>query len=130
MSAIIYKAMIMKVTEIKGNNMQTIIFEDKGQDFTEWVINDGVVVDCQPCQAFVWVGKEVQVNGDTAFIRQGDDAVPVNYRVVSIEDTNGDYLKGFQDAQNSKKDQATYDQKEQYRFGFNVAVSFNNRQTA
>lgn len=110
--------------------MQTIKFEDKGQDFTEWVINDGVVVDCQPHQARVWVGKEVVVDGDTAFIRKGDDAVPVNYRVVSLEDTNGDYVQGFQDAQNSKKDQKTYDQKEQYHFGFNVAVSFDKRQTA
>lgn len=122
--------MLIKDNGNKVNIMQTIKFEDKGQDFTEWVITDGVVVDCQPQQAFVWVGKEVVVDGDIAFIRQGDDAVPVNYRIITLEDTNSDYVQGFQDAKNSNKDQAIYDQKEQYRFGFNVAVSFDKRKTA
>ena len=31
--------------------MLTIIFEDRGQDFREWDIQDGMVVGCRPKQA-------------------------------------------------------------------------------
>lgn len=32
---------------------------DSGQDFTEWYIRDGIVIDCQPGQGRVWVGTKV-----------------------------------------------------------------------
>ena len=40
----------------------TIIrFEDHGQDFLTWEVNEfGVVVDCKPCQTFVWKGCVVK----------------------------------------------------------------------
>ena len=31
--------------------MIRVTFEDQGQDFLEWDIEDGVVVDCRPFQA-------------------------------------------------------------------------------
>ena len=39
--------------------MQTVIFEDHGQDFLEWDIEDGVVVDCRPFQSWLWNGTKV-----------------------------------------------------------------------
>jgi hypothetical protein len=49
--------------------MITVFFEDDGQDFLEWDINDkGEVVDCRPYQGNVWIGVKV-VNKD---IKPGD----------------------------------------------------------
>lgn len=40
--------------------MKTITFEDMGQDFLEWDIDDKlVVVGCRPFQASVWVGTQL-----------------------------------------------------------------------
>jgi len=39
--------------------MQTIHFEDHGQDFLEWDIEDGAVVDCRPFQGWLWNGTKV-----------------------------------------------------------------------
>lgn len=39
--------------------MITIFFEDHGQDFLEWDIEDGVVVDCRPFQGWLWNGTRV-----------------------------------------------------------------------
>lgn len=36
-----------------------ITLEDRGQDFTEWYVRDGIVIDCQPSQGRVWVGTKV-----------------------------------------------------------------------
>lgn len=109
--------------------MKTITFEDRGQDFTEWVIHNGIVIDCQPFQARVWVGKEVRVEGNKAYIRVGDSAVPINYRVVSIEDTDEAYFQGFNDANSGKKDGSLYESNKQYRYGFNVAMSLTAKQS-
>ena len=37
----------------------TVKFEDCGQDFLEWDICNGVVIDCRPFQASVWVNCRV-----------------------------------------------------------------------
>lgn len=41
-----------------------VVFEDKGQDFTEWYVEsrNGVhtVIDCQPFQGLVWVGSQLK----------------------------------------------------------------------
>ena len=37
----------------------TVIFEDHGQDFLDWDIEDGVVVDCRPFQLWFWKGTKV-----------------------------------------------------------------------
>jgi hypothetical protein len=39
--------------------MITVTFEDHGQDFLEWDIEDGVVVDCRPFQSWLWNGTKV-----------------------------------------------------------------------
>ena len=40
--------------------MKTIVFEDHGQDFLEWEIDDkGVVTGCRPFQGSIWGGKRV-----------------------------------------------------------------------
>lgn len=40
--------------------MLTVFFEDDGQDFLEWDINDkGEVVDCRPFQGDIWIGTKV-----------------------------------------------------------------------
>lgn len=40
--------------------MITVFFEDDGQDFLEWDINDkGEVVACRPFQGAIWIGTKV-----------------------------------------------------------------------
>jgi hypothetical protein len=40
--------------------MYTVVFEDDGQDFLEWdVDDDGEVVGCRPFQDWVWVGTYI-----------------------------------------------------------------------
>ncbi len=40
--------------------MITVFFEDDGQDFLEWDLNDkGEVIDCRPFQGDVWIGTKV-----------------------------------------------------------------------
>lgn len=50
------------------DNMITVHFVDDGQDFLEWDINNGEVVDCRPFQGDVWIGTKVH-NTD---IQEGD----------------------------------------------------------
>lgn len=103
--------------------MRTIKFEEKGQDFKEWIIDNGVVVDCQPFQYFAWVGKKVLIAEDCALVFLDGDYTPLNYKIVSNEETNCNYAEGFRDAKDSKKNQPAYDKEEQYRFGYNVAIT-------
>ncbi|WP_193222238.1 hypothetical protein [Alkalilimnicola sp. S0819] len=73
--------------------MQTIRFEDQGQDFLEWDIDqEGVVVDSRPFQRHVWCGTQVQ---DVAIGQQPTVITPhvgvaglLNYRVVHIRQAN------------------------------------------
>jgi len=39
--------------------MLTVYFEDHGQDFLEWDIEDGKVVGCRPFQEWLWKGTLV-----------------------------------------------------------------------
>lgn len=40
-------------------SVQKITFVDSGQDFTDFYIREGIVIDCQPAQGMVWVGTKV-----------------------------------------------------------------------
>lgn len=70
-----------------------INFEDNGQDFLWWTINErGLVVDCGPFQASVWCGSIVV---DTELLQPGDpvdfvsrhgDVLMLKHRVKSIEE--------------------------------------------
>lgn len=39
--------------------VQKITLVDRGQDFTEWYVRDGIVIDCQPFQGWMWVGTKL-----------------------------------------------------------------------
>lgn len=41
------------------SEVQKISFVDSGQDFTEFYVREGVVIDCQPAQGRFWVGTKV-----------------------------------------------------------------------
>jgi len=71
--------------------MITVHLEDHGQDFLEWDIKDGVVIDCRPFQGWLWNGTKV-LNTE---IRPGDilDIIPpsggqttLNYPVEKVVD--------------------------------------------
>lgn len=70
-----------------------ISFADSGQDFTEWYVRDGIVIDCQPHQGRVWVGAQVlqavtdikaggQLNIKT---RTVDKPMVLNHQIESVE---------------------------------------------
>ena len=51
-----------------------VTFVDDGQDFIDWYIKDRVVIDCQPFQGRIWVGKVV-TNSDFETIGKGDSLI-------------------------------------------------------
>lgn len=51
--------------------MITVTFENHGQDFLEWDIEAGKVVDCRPSQAGYWIGTEVH----NLHIQAGDNLI-------------------------------------------------------
>jgi len=73
---------------LKKTATQKIIFEDDGQDFYEWWIDEyGEVLHCAPFQAFVWNGKMV----DTFNMRKGaylplQNGMFIQHRVKKIVD--------------------------------------------
>lgn len=70
-----------------------ITFEDHGQDFLTWQLDDnGVVVDCMPFQASTWCGLRVlhperlRVGSIVTFVRgRSRRASTIRYRVAAIE---------------------------------------------
>jgi hypothetical protein len=73
-----------------------ITLEDRGQDFTEWYVRDGVVIDCQPNQGRFWVGTKVMscadlVAGSTInVITLSGEETTLNYPVQAIETLSPD----------------------------------------
>jgi hypothetical protein len=70
-----------------------IFFEDRGQDFLWWVVDDkGAVIDCGPFQATVWT-KCTVLNHDRLFVGGGvliktpqeEKPLTINYLIESIE---------------------------------------------
>ena len=75
--------------------MITVHLEDHGQDFLEWDIVNGVVVDCRPCQAWLWNGTRVHNTkiqpGDVLDITsRNDQRTTLNYRVERVVRTRRD----------------------------------------
>lgn len=77
----------MKVTKIT--------LEDNGQDFLEWYVKDGIVIDCQPFQGSAWVGCTV-INdkprkGSVLSIYQllGETRYNLNHKVAKVETLSG-----------------------------------------
>lgn len=70
-----------------------IYFEDHGQDFLWWDLNEKKeVVDCGPFQASVWVGSKVTSDLEQGtqidFISKFDDILKLNYPIQTIENYN------------------------------------------
>jgi len=67
--------------------MKTIFFEDQGQDFLEWDINDkNEVIDSRPYQRRVWVGFKVDrvVIGECPLFKNPADP-DYGWRVLKYE---------------------------------------------
>lgn len=62
--------------------------EDHGQDFTLFVVNEeNVIVDCQPFQQDVWIGKKLAMPasvGDKPILMINDVPNQLNYAVTEI----------------------------------------------
>ena len=68
----------------------TVHFEDLGQDFTEWDIENGIVTGCRPFQAWMWVGTKVlntsiQVGFKLRIKIKDDKPTWLKYRVEKVE---------------------------------------------
>ena len=61
--------------------MIKVTFEDHGQDFLEWYIQNGKVVACRPFQGWLWEGTKVH----NKTIQPGD--------ILQIENQSGARLK-------------------------------------
>lgn len=78
--------------------VQKITLVDRGQDFTEWYVRDGIVIDCQPLQGRLWVGTRLEypegplAQGSTIHMRTrvSDDLTTLNYPVESIQELGAD----------------------------------------
>lgn len=106
----------------------TITFSDQGQDFTEWVLKDGYVVDSKPFQGWVWVGCEVKIFDKVVFVRRpaSDKYSPLNYPAKSVSETNPSYVQGFMAFEcGLHETPQAYQGDEQYQFGYNVAKSLS-----
>lgn len=78
--------------------MKTFVFEMTNQDFSQWDVNaKGIVVDCRPCQAWVWCGARVLFDpkvGDKPVIlpkgakkNEWSKAVVLQHRILEIRYT-------------------------------------------
>lgn len=73
--------------------VQKITLVDRGQDFLEWYVREGIVIDCQPFQGQVWVGAQLQfpegplqVGGLVHVQRRNSDRLTIlNYPILSID---------------------------------------------
>ncbi len=83
----------------KANHMNTtIVFEDKGQDFLEWDLDENnEVVACRPAQGWVWIGskvmnKVIKVGGKIRFKSKHMrcagtlGSLSLNYKVIDIKE--------------------------------------------
>lgn len=70
--------------------MITVYLEDHGQDFLEWDIEDGMVVDCRPFQGWLWKGAKVHNTniqlGDILEITCAGARLTLNYPVESVRE--------------------------------------------
>ncbi len=68
--------------------MITVYLEDHGQDFLEWDIEDGVVIECRPFQGCLWNGTKVHNTdiqpGDILEITVRGGRTTLNYPVERV----------------------------------------------
>lgn len=77
--------------------MITVHFEDHGQDFLEWDIENGEVIACRPFQEWLWKGVHVLNDtfhpGDIVhIITKGNQPNTVKYPIESVEDQDGNVI--------------------------------------
>lgn len=48
--------------KLKPGIVYKIELADEGQDFTQWYVKNGIVIDCQPFQGRIWIGTKVPNN--------------------------------------------------------------------
>lgn len=74
--------------------VQKITLADRGQDFLEWYVRDGIVIDCRPHQGSTWVGTKLVLDegnplapGSTIYMHlpATGKTTNLNYPVESIE---------------------------------------------
>lgn len=68
------------------SDVMKIEIEDCGQDFTEWYVRDGIVIDCQPLQGRMWVGSRVRIDWDRISVKtpQRIGYMPLKYRATKV----------------------------------------------
>lgn len=84
--------MLSHCTAVPAPAVLRVTLEDRGQDFTDWYVREGVVIDCQPSQGRVWVGTKVTnvqelapgVLVNIVSLATGEDT-SLNYPVLAIE---------------------------------------------
>lgn len=64
-------------------------FEDKGQDFLRWTVKDGVVVNCEPFQGWLWNGTKVidmvEVGSKPIIVTPHGQPSELKYKIIRIE---------------------------------------------
>lgn len=119
--------------------MLTVNFKDEGQDFLEWILNnDNVIVDCQPFQSRVWVGRTARLNqhnGATEIsvnsINEPNSYYAITHDILSVEETNSAYQCGYADGYRTVgRDVSRYKADPQYKYGYNVGMNFKTRNKA
>lgn len=76
--------------KLERGTVYRIEFADHGQDFLDWYVKDGIVIDCQPFQARLWIGTKVTVRNIELgqqlpiFTRRGN-AMTIKYPIVTID---------------------------------------------
>jgi hypothetical protein len=99
-----------------------IRFKDTGQDFLEWHVSDGVIIDCQPFQFSTWVGRKAKVEGSFVSVTVGDSWSELSHEIESVTPASTDYAAGYVAAVSGGDIGAQAVDSAQYRFGFLVGV--------
>lgn len=71
-------------------HVQKITFVDNGQDFTEFFVREGIVIDCQPFQGAVWVGTKLVEPATTGQLirivpRESGQATFLQHKVEAVK---------------------------------------------
>jgi hypothetical protein len=79
---------------VKKGARRIVELEDRGQDFTEFLLNgNNTIVDVKPFQAWVWMGfrimqKRIRPGMAPRLEKRGQLPVTLKYRVVSVRLAN------------------------------------------
>lgn len=83
----------MTKTEVEIDTKYIVYFEDHGQDFLEFHINEeGYILDSRPCQRNIWAGhftipQTAKVGGKLAIYLDRKGESSINYPIKRIEES-------------------------------------------